>query len=227
MKRIFTATLCLLVLLSVNGCKKDDTSNNTNLGTVTDVDGNTYQTIKIGTQTWMMENLKATHYNDGTAIPKVENSSQWYSQAVGAYCFYNNDSTNNNTYGKLYNWYAVATGKLAPAGWHVPTLADYNTLVQYLGNGNDVGGKLKSTSPLWTTPNTGANNSTLFGALPAGYRSGSGSTAGYYNIGTATEFWLSDSNGPFFFQLVNNTAGIHQGYMSYENNGYSIRCIKD
>lgn len=226
MKKKVLSIIAIAMLFSA--CKKDDdTSQDTQFGTVTDIDGNVYQTVKIGTQTWMMENLKTTRYNDGSTIPNVVDNLQWYNQATGAYCLYNNDASNNATYGKLYNWFSVNTGKLAPTGWHVPTLAEYNTMVQYLGNGNDVGGKIKSTSSLWETPNTGADNSTNFSALPAGYRSGSGSNAGYYNIGTATEFWLSDTDGPYFFQVSSNTANIHQGYMSYKNNGYSIRCIKD
>lgn len=225
MKKIMIGMLACTMMLA--SCKKDNTTQDSVFGTVTDIDGNTYQTVKIGTQTWMMENLKTTRYNDGTIIPNITDNLQWYNLGTGAYCFYDNDSTNNATYGKLYNWFSVNTGKLAPTGWHVPTLAEYNTLVQFLGNGNDVGGKLKSTSSLWVTPNTGANNSTNFTALPAGFRNGSGGNSVYANIGKVADFWLSDSNGPFYFNVGNNTADIYQGYMSYKNSGYSIRCIKD
>lgn len=230
MKKLFIATAGLLLLIALNGCKKEDSTNDSIFGTVTDIDGNTYQTVKIGTQTWMMENLKVSRYNDGTAIPNVTDNQQWNALGTGAYCVYDNDESNNATYGKLYNWFSVNTGKLAPAGWHVPTRAEYNTLVQYLGNGNDVGGKMKSTSSLWDTPNTGADNNSHFSALPGGWRTGSGSGVTYRQLGQNSYFWLSDTagiqDGGYYFNLGYSTADVYQGYLD-KNNGYSIRCVKN
>jgi len=105
---------------------------NITYGSMTDIDGNTYKTVTIGTQTWMAENLKVTKYNDGTNIPNVTDDTEWGNLTTGAYCNYNNDQSNVATYGRLYNWYAVNTGKLCPTGWHVPSDAEWTTLEDYL-----------------------------------------------------------------------------------------------
>ena len=123
----FGNLICPLILMGAlflfnNGCKKD---NNNPSDEVTDVDGNVYHTKKIGTQTWMLENLKTTHYNDGslTPITFVNENSAWVGLTTSAYCWYNNDASNKNTYGALYNWYAASNSALCPTGWHVPTIA--------------------------------------------------------------------------------------------------------
>ena len=118
-------------------------------GTVTDIDGNVYHTVTIGTQTWMVENLKTTKYNDGTAIPLVTDSTAWLNLTTPGYCWYNNDAaTYKNTYGALYNWFTVNTSKLAPSGWHVPTDAEWTTLITYLGGETVAGGQMKSTGTI-------------------------------------------------------------------------------
>ncbi|MBK9327803.1 MAG: fibrobacter succinogenes major paralogous domain-containing protein [Sphingobacteriales bacterium] len=137
--------------------------------TVTDIDGNVYNVVKIGNQCWMKENLKTTRYNDGSAIPTGLSNTAWEATTNGAYAIYDNNAANNTTYGKLYNWYAVNTGKLAPAGWHVPTDAEWTTLTTYLGGVRVAGGPMKATT-LWASPNVGATNSSGFTGLPAGYR---------------------------------------------------------
>jgi uncharacterized protein (TIGR02145 family) len=103
-----------------------------NAGNVTDIDGNVYQSVRIGNQIWTVENLKTTRYNDGTAIAQVTDSIQWEKLTTGAYCYYENNVANKAKYGALYNWYAVHTGKLAPDGWRVPTDAEWDTLQNYL-----------------------------------------------------------------------------------------------
>lgn len=115
-------------------------------GSVTDTEGNTYKTIKTVTQTWMAENLKTTKYNDGTLIPNVSDNTAWTQLSSGAYCWYSNDINNKSTFGALYNWYAVNTGKLCPEGWHVPGDDEWTTLTGYLGGEDVAGGKMKSTS---------------------------------------------------------------------------------
>ena len=133
--------------------------------TATDIDGNVYHTVTIGTQIWMVENLKTTRYNDGSPIPFVTDSSSWSNLTTPGYCWYNNDTTNKNTYGALYNWFAVNTGKLAPTGWHVPTDDEWTTLTTYLGGESIAGGKLKETGTThWRTPNAGATNEIGFTA---------------------------------------------------------------
>jgi uncharacterized protein (TIGR02145 family) len=197
--------------------------------TVTDIDGNTYKTVVIGTQTWMAENLKTTKYNDGTTIPNVTDGATWAVLSTPAYCWYNNDAaTNKATYGALYNWYTVNTAKLAPTGWHVPTDAEWSTLTTYLGGESVTGGKLKETGTThWTSPNTGASNSSGFTALPGGQRysiNGAFGDFGYY-VG-----WWSSSE--------NNSTNAWSRYVDYygsnayrssdnKSYGFSVRCVRD
>jgi len=113
------------------------------IGTITDIDGNYYTTVTIGTQVWMVENLKTTKYNDGTGIPLVTDNTVWCNLSTPGYCWYNNDETTyKNPYGALYNWHTVHTGKLCPSGWHVPTDSEWITLTSYFG-GMNTADKLK------------------------------------------------------------------------------------
>ena len=131
MRTIFkVAGICLVMSLCVlHSCEKG-----TNIEIEIDIDGNSYKTIRIGDQLWMVENIKTTKYNDGTSIPNVTDDSEWENMNSDAYCWYdNNASLYKSTYGALYNWYAVDTKKLCPIGWHIPSHAEWNTLVDYLG----------------------------------------------------------------------------------------------
>ena len=202
-------------------------------GTVTDIDGNVYHTVTIGTQTWMVENLKTTKYNDGTAIPLVTDGTAWSNLTTPGYCWYNNDAaTYKNTYGALYNWFTVNTGKLAPTGWHVPADAEWTILTIYLGGEADAGGKMKSTGTieaatgLWYSPNTGATNESGFTAVPAGGRNFNGP---FLDIGYLG-FWCSSSE--------NSTDSAWDQRLWYDNSdvtrsagnknyGFSVRCVRD
>ena len=168
---------------------------NFNFVACTDGDFNIYPVVTIGTQTWMAENLKTTKYNDGTAIPNVTDNTTWSTTTSGAYCDYSNSSAYSNTYGRLYNWYAVASTNpknVCPTGWHVPTDAQWTTLSTFLGGEGVAGGKLKETSTThWLTPNTSATNETGFTALPGGYRNHSGTFGLIGNTG----FWWSSTVG--------------------------------
>ena len=197
---------------------------------VTDVDGNVYNTVIIGTQTWMKENLKVTHYNDGsTAIPLVTNNTTWLNYAAPAYSNYNNtiNADTINTYGRLYNWYMVNTGNLCPTGWHVPSDAEWTTLTTYLGGESVAGGKLKETGLThWKSSNTGASNITNFTALPGGYRSSDGTFVSIGGYG----FWWSSSESNSNIALSRFMA--YDGSSVYKNNvnkntGYSVRCLKN
>ena len=144
---------------------------------IRDIDGNAYSAVTIGTQVWMVQNLKTTKYNDGTSIPLVTDPTAW-TLGTDEYCWYNNNAKNKTPYGALYSWYAVNTGKLAPAGWHVATDAEWAVLVAYLGGDNSAGGPLKEAGTThWASPNAGATNSSEFSALPGGVRSGDGTFA--------------------------------------------------
>jgi|GEM_PF-4490758 len=138
-----------------------------------DIDGNVYPAVVIGNQAWTTVNLRVTHYNDGTAIPHVTDGGTWSGLSTPGYCYYNNstDPAKQEKWGALYNWYAVETGKLAPAtgGWRVPTDADWTILSDYLGGVSVAGGKMKEAGTAnWSSPNTGATNESGFSALPGG-----------------------------------------------------------
>lgn len=212
-----------------------------NAQTVTDIDGNVYNTITIGTQTWMAENLKTTKYNDGAAIPNITNNSSWYTKTTGAYCDLSNTPENSTTYGRLYNWYAVdnnaATmdksngGKnVCPSGWHVPTDDEWTILTTYLGGEDIAGGKLKETGTThWASPNTGANNETGFTALPGGFRKYDGT---FNNYVTLSGSWWSTT------ELESSSSQARDRWMNYKNDdvrrdfdnkvsGNSVRCVKN
>ncbi len=191
--------------------------------TVEDLDGNQYHTIKIGTQTWMVENLKTTKYNDGTSIGGI---SGYHSTSPG-YTMYGDNSI-TEIYGLLYNWYAVNTGKLAPTGWRVPTQEDWQTLVEYLGGEEVAGGKLKESGfSHWNDPNTGAID-WGFKALPGGTRDGTSAT--FRTLRDRGWWWAStpgiEDYNAYMFGLVSwmSSGYIGQGYKS---DAYSVRCIKE
>jgi uncharacterized protein (TIGR02145 family) len=207
-------------------------------GTVTDIDGNVYQTVTIGSQVWMAENLRVTHYRNGDSIPNVTIDSAWVDITVGAYCDYNNDVNNAAIYGRLYNWPAVDSRILAPAGWHVPTDAEWRRLEMTLGlnqtqanatgwRGTTEGGELKEAGTThWLSPNTGATNVSGFSALPGGARHFDGS---YYFAGFAAFFWSCTEIGGgvvWHRNLYNLYSGVGR-YSEYGPFGYSVRCVKD
>ena len=197
------------------------------LGTVTDIDGNVYQTIIIGTQEWMAENLKVTHYRDGEAIPTGHSNSEWSNLSTGAYCAYDNNESNADTYGYLYNWYAVDDSRnIAPEGWHVPTDDEWQILVDYLGGSSVAGGKMKETgTEHWNSPNTGATNESGFTALPGGYRGLNGS---YYGMGFGC-FWSSTEGSSYHAWSRRLSYGNSEVYRNYDGKhaGFSVRCLRD
>jgi uncharacterized protein (TIGR02145 family) len=198
-------------------------------GTMSDIDGNSYSTQQIGSQTWMAENLKTTKYRDGTNIPNVTDGDTWAALTSGAYCWYENDaSTYKETYGALYNYYAVVDShNLCPTGWHVPTDGEWTTLTNYLGGETIAGGLLKEAGTThWISPNTGANNGSGFTALPSGYfynQYGFGSIGSYAEWWTSTEF---DANNAWARDMGYNNIRVNR-YGDFKNGGFSVRCLKD
>ncbi len=199
---------------------------------ISDVDGNTYKTVYIGTQQWMAENLKVSNYNDGTAIPNVTDNTQWQNNTTGAWSYYNNDVANNAKYGKLYNWYAVtktsnSNKNVCPTGWHVPTDAEWTVLTDYLGGSSVAGGKMKEVgTSSWNNPNTDATNTSLFTGLPGGYRNYFGN---YYYIGINGYWWSSserDTNNAWNRNLIYNYGNAFIDG-SNKRNGLSVRCLRD
>ena len=215
-----------LFIIITNSCKKSDVKPKEE--TVSDVDGNVYHTVTIGTQVWMVENLKTIRYRDSTEIPIVTSDSAWNKLTSGAYCDYENKPSNSVTYGRLYNWFAINNPRnISPEGWHVPTDEDWDILTEYLGGDSIAGGKLKETGLThWNSPNTGATNESDFTARPGGYRGGSGSFVG---LGVYGNFWSSTDESSalawgryLYFEDSNFVRG--HGSKTY---GFSIRCVKD
>jgi len=206
-------------------------------GVVSDIDNNVYNTVKIGTQIWMAENLKTTKYNDGTAIPNITDNTAWLALTTGAYCDYSNTPANSTTYGRLYNWYAIdnnAATKVAsnggknvcPTGWHVPTYLEWIELTNYLGGLSVAGGKLKETGTThWASPNTDATNETGFTALPGGCRE-EYITFGY--VGSHGYWWTPSEDGEDADKLsMKSDLGNVSGDSSKKQWGYSVRCVRD
>ncbi len=232
-KLLFSPSLCFgFTFLIAVSCNKEDDS--IQPITLSDLDGNVYKTVVIGDQVWMAENLKTTKMNDGTEIPLVEEDSVWFNLSLTetpGFCWYLNDeATYGATYGPLYNWYAVETGKLCPEGWHVPSDAEWNQLTTYLGGEKDAGGKLKETGTAhWESPNASATNETGFTALPAGWRE----PWGYYDyLGLMGSWWSTDWTSNTYnkfgwIRLVSfeNGEAFRDGFA--QNIGISVRCLQD
>jgi uncharacterized protein (TIGR02145 family) len=212
-------------LIFANSCDKDDEEKYD----VTDVDGNGYHEVTIGTQVWLVENLKTTHFTDGTAIPVVTDQKEWESLTTPGICSYNNTTNTDtiNTYGRLYNWYTVNSGKLCPTGWHVPTEAEWNTLIDFLGGQSIAGSHLKELGTThWTSPNTGADNNSGFTALPGSYRNNDGS---FGSIGGGGNWWSSTESSTLsaWYRGVYSDSSYVNKYSYYKTFGFSVRCIKD
>ena len=190
----------------------------------------TLSDITIGTQTWAACNLNVATYRDGTAIPQVANNTAWAGLTTGAWCYYSGSTTTGNTYGMLYNWYAVNDvdhGGLAPIGYHIPTDAEWTTLTTYLGGETVAGGKMKVTgTTYWKPTNTGASNSSGFTALPGGYRNSSG----VFSTINSSGFWWSStnytSNSSYYRQLVRGSAIVDRS-TAPNIYGFSVRLISD
>jgi uncharacterized protein (TIGR02145 family) len=181
----------------------------------------------------MAENLKTAKYSDGTFIPYITDNSQWVSQTegdAGGWCYYNNDAANNTKYGKLYNWFVVDDWnkkKVCPTGWHVPTRAEWAVLSDYLGGDDVAGGKMKEVGTTsWVSPNTSATNTSLFTALPGGYRDYTGS---YDWIGYDGSWWSSTSmdQAKGHYHYLNASSGALAIYSDDIRAGFSVRCLRD
>jgi uncharacterized protein (TIGR02145 family) len=198
---------------------------------MTDQNGNTYKTITIGTQTWMAENLRVTKYRNGDPIPNVTDNTAWATLTTGAYCNWVNTANKDDiaSYGRLYNWYAASDSRnIAPLGWHLPTDAEWTTLITYLGGETVAGGKMKETcSTLWYSPNTGATNESGFTALPSGFRYNSDGVFDY--LGSFGNWWSSTAYLTFYarsrFVYYDQTKCL-RNYNS-KPFGFAVRLIKD
>ena len=203
------------------------------ISSISDIDGNSYNTVQIGTQCWIQSNLKVSKYRNGDAIPTGLSAAVWRSTNSGAYAIYLNNNANDAIYGKLYNWYAVADNRgLCPTGWHVPTDAEWTTLTTYLGGEGVAGGKMKSVgTAYWNNSNVGATNESGFSGLPGGFRN-DGDTD-YYNIGRGAFFWSATESSRDGFAWARD---LFDGDVIVtkvgdngvdKNMGLSVRCLRD
>ena len=214
-------------------------------GAITDIDGNSYKTITIGNQTWMAENLRTTKYNNGSAIPYITDFDTWQRSNTPAYCWPENDVSNKDIYGALYNWFTVNTGKLAPTGWHIATIDEWRTLKTYLMNNNyyvtnvttNLAKSLASNFGWRNSTNTGAigndistNNKSTFNAVPSGCRQ---VRLNFSPIGITTSWWTPnidytiDTLLPYNLGFDFNSSILSEWSGSDRQSGFSVRCVKD
>ena len=222
---------------------KNPTSINIPGPNVTDIDGNTYQSVTNCGLTFTKQNLNVSKYSDGTPIPQVTDAQAWQFLITGAWCYYQNNTANGPVYGKLYNWYAVAgiydaasaanpalRKKLAPTGWHVPTGAEFTELKNCLGGASVAGGKMKATGTiqagtgLWQDPNanSSATNESGFTGLPGGSRSIPSCC-----MGLSGNWWLNSESGNL---AIKSSLGFDNKFSDgsiSKYNGNSVRCVRD
>lgn len=218
---LYKSFLITCILLSILTCQAQ---------TVADVDGNIYNTITIGTQTWMKENLKTTHFNNGIAIPTTTLAANNDSTSVFQWP-YNDDVANVATYGRLYTWYAITgNNNVCPAGWHVPDNSEWQALANFLGGDSIAAAKMKETGTShWAVTNSSVTNSSSFTGLPGGFR---GNPQGYNQLGSTGWFWSVTPFGSsgfqrgFHFDLLTNSNYLMSA-VAVSNCGMSVRCLKD
>lgn len=240
----FTCKIAFFVTFFVwsvifSGCSKEDSKPVIEYGSVSDIENNSYKTVKIGNQTWMAENLKTTRLANGnpiTFIDTIVSLPDWQNSATAAYTWYNFGETDSvrAVYGALYNWYTVKSNYLCPAGWHIPSDAEWNELKTfvggesvYLGIKNIAAGKLKETDTIhWDYPNNISTNETGFTALPGGWLKWNGS---FFDIGKMGVWWSSsesDKTRAWYFELSGDYSPVNLR-AAPKYSGLSVRCVKD
>jgi uncharacterized protein (TIGR02145 family) len=198
-------------------------------GTIQDIDGNSYKTVQEGSQTWMAENLRTTRFSDGTDIPLITDNSEWITLTGPGFSWYYNDETSfKQTYGGLYNWYAVNSGKLCPAGWHVPSVSEWTVFTDLLGGIDAADIQIREAGDdHWLSPNN-ATNSSGFSALPGGVRFYNGQFSAFgimFSVWSSTEF--STSVAWEYQWAYLGDGGFNGTGTTYYTDGLSVRCIMD
>ena len=200
---------------------------------ITDIEGNSYAVVTIGSQTWMAENLRSTFYCNGDPIPQISNVDNWNTATTPGYTVYNSSAYSDSVFGKLYNWYAMSDSRnICPCGWHVPTDAEFTTLTDYLGTEGAAGGKMKSPGTLqagtglWDIDNFGATNESGFSAIPGGGRASGGQ---YFNQNQSAWFGVRDQLSATSYWrrvLINLSSGVTRDSVN-KKTGCSVRCVQD
>jgi uncharacterized protein (TIGR02145 family) len=243
MKKLKLKMIARILILGISlafviSCKKEDGNS------ISDIDGNQYNTINIGTQVWLAENLNVSKLNDGTIIPIISNQDDWNNLTTSGSCFYGNDIENSGVNGRLYNWYAVNTAKLCPVGWHVPYDDEWNTLEEFLINnsynydnatsGNKIAKSLGSANSWYLSNVTGAvgntdfpskRDTTGFNGLPSGYRL----LANFYNITCYAKWWSTlvyDTDRSWSRGLCWSNSDLIRE-VDNKISGLSVRCVKN
>lgn len=245
MSKTLLLTIISAFILMLLSCVNPTSDDGPVTGTMTDIEGNVYQTVKIGNQWWMAEDLRTTKYNDSTPIPHITDSAIWANLTTPGYCYYNNTTNEDSIkkFGALYNWYTVHTKKLAPAGWHVPDTTDWNILQNYLiANGYNWDGTtdsnmiakslaaqtdwLVTTDPGSTGNDLTKNNSSGFSALPGGCRDLNG---GFYYFGVLSSYWSvteADSSDAYD-RFISYASSSFYEYDNNKSGALSVRLVKD
>ena len=228
----------LLVLFAIHGC--NPVSEPKFGETVTDVDGNVYHTVTLGSQTWMTENLRTTHFRDSTAITLITDSAAWGNSTSAGYCWYKNDSVSNkSSYGALYNWYAVNSGKLAPKGWHVASADEWltleNNVSSYISTSKTLAKVLASVSGWSRSLSSGTvgnypaiNNASGFNALAGGYRINYKNS--FSKMDSVGAWWTSTQSDTVRYAVgmfIRNDQSIVEQRAYSKWCGFSVRCVKD
>lgn len=223
--------ICILSLFTILGCTKDEikpelkTNHCIFDAVITDIDGNNYNTIIIGTQCWMAENLRTTRYNNGQVINECNDDSIWSRTNQPSYCSFNSDS--KSTSGYIYNGYTIDKNGVCPHGWHVPEEREWLQLFETVG-GIEIAGRMlkESGTSHWAPPNTNSTNEFCFNALPASDRANTGQ---FYNSTTFACWWTSTLQSDYYclYRIFNNNPGVIKITNQSKNYGYPIRCVKD
>ena len=197
-------------------------------GTVTDIDGNDYKTVKIGNQRWMAENLNVRHFRNGDPIPEAKTENEWAKAAYeikSAWCYYVNEPENGKIYGKLYNWHAVNDPRgLAPRGWYIPADKEWTQLTDYLG-GEEIAGDKMREKFRWAREDN-SNNESGFTGLPGGYRNYCGL---FHLVGYTGHWWSSSEYDTDFawYRYLISPDNLLLRHSYYKQSGFSVRCIRD
>ncbi len=251
MKLITRSTISILIISLLFSCKKKETTSTTDLlkpikfnstityGQVTDIEGNTYKTLKIGSKTWMAENLKTSKFNDGTPIQNITEKNQWANSPTSAWCYFDNDSKYNDVYGKLYNQYVIKNKNVCPTGWHIPNAIDWDNMIGYQYSGISIN-YIEAESLHWIYPQSGDGkysdiyndyNKTGFTAIPAGIRL-MGDFSGlipdkYYH--QKTGWWSQDTsdNGYQKMEIMEKISFQSNLDIYFKDYGLSIRCVQN
>ena len=224
---LFFATLGVFIVISA--CKKECDLSFIFTDSITDIQGNTYTTIELGSQTWMASNLTSSLFNSSESMPEVQSDSAWAATTSPAWSKYDNNATNDASYGKLYNHAVVSSSSnVCPAGWHVPTKADWKELTGCMGGDDNAALKLKeNTKDVWWVPNHSfSTNESTFSALPGGVRDHAGDFQNQIYLGYFWTSTLAENRKASLVSMHFGSASVNH-FDADTHNGASIRCIKD